>query len=147
MQSIRIRLEDLAAELGVEFEGDPGLELSGVAPLDDARPSELSFVRSPSWALRVAASRAGAVVAPPELDVAGRPALRAKDPARVFYRAARLLVPEPEIAPGVHPSAFVADDAEIHAEAAIGPRCVIGSRASIGPRSVLHPGVVVEDTC
>jgi UDP-3-O-[3-hydroxymyristoyl] glucosamine N-acyltransferase len=147
VQPNRIRLKDLAARLGLEFEGDPDLELDGVAAVDEAGPSELTFVRSESWASRLAASRAAAVVAPPELDVGDRPVLRAEDPARAFYRAARLLVPEPEIPPGVHASAFVADDAEVDPSAAIGPRCVIGRRVSIGPRTVLHPGVVVEDRC
>ena len=41
-----MQLGKLAAELGLQLEGDPTLELHGVAPLETAGPGELSFVRS-----------------------------------------------------------------------------------------------------
>ena len=41
-----LRLAELADALGLEFEGDPNLELSALASLDDATPADLSFVSS-----------------------------------------------------------------------------------------------------
>ena len=41
-----IRLQDLAAALGREFDGDPDLEIRGVAPLEGAGPGDLTFARS-----------------------------------------------------------------------------------------------------
>jgi UDP-3-O-[3-hydroxymyristoyl] glucosamine N-acyltransferase len=138
-----LRLSELAAALGLAAEGDPKVLLAGVAPLESAGPSDLSFVRSPAFAERLSASRAGAVVALRGIDVGSRPALRSDDPSRDFYRAARLLVPESAPAPGVHPSAIVDATARIHASASIGPACCVGPGASVGARSVLHAGVVL----
>ncbi|HKA13618.1 MAG TPA: UDP-3-O-(3-hydroxymyristoyl)glucosamine N-acyltransferase [Myxococcota bacterium] len=146
MSSTRVRLGDLASQLGLVLEGDPDLEISGVASIDVATADDLVFVRAASFASLLEASPARAVVAPVGLPVGGRSALRSDDPSRDFYRAARILVPEPTAAPGIHPSAVVADDAKVDPTASIGALCAVGARAEIGPRTVLHPGVVLYDS-
>ena len=125
------------------MEGDAEVVLTGVAPLESAGPSELSFIRSPAFAEQLARSRAGALVALHGIPVAGRPALRSADPSADFYRAARLLVPEPAPPPGRHASAVVAPDAQVHPSASIASGCSIGAGAQVGARSVLHANVVL----
>jgi UDP-3-O-[3-hydroxymyristoyl] glucosamine N-acyltransferase len=141
----RIRLKDLAAQLGLEVEGDADVVLAGVASLDDAGPEDLSFVRSERLAEKLATTRAGALVALPGLDLFGRPALRSPDPSRDFYRAARVLVPEPRFEASVDPSACIADSAQLHPSAHVAARCVIGRGVIVGARAVLRPGVVLEE--
>ncbi len=145
MASAGVRLGDLASQLGLLLEGDPDLLISGVASIDDATADDLVFVRAPSFASRLDASPARAVVAPIGLAVGSRSALRSDDPSRDFYRAAAILVPEPAVAPGVHRAAVVSDDARVDPTASIGAGCFVGARAEIGPRTVLHPGVVLYD--
>jgi UDP-3-O-[3-hydroxymyristoyl] glucosamine N-acyltransferase len=145
VSSARVRLGDLASQLGLPLEGDPELAVTGVASLDAASPDDLVFVRAASFAAKLAASPARAVVAPEGFDVGARSALRSADPSRDFYRAARILVPEPAVAPGIHPSAIVGSGAVIDASAAIGAGCVVGANAEVGARTVLHPGVVLYD--
>ena len=60
-----LRLKELAAHLGREVEGDGDFAIEGVAALEDAGSGDLSFVRSERYAKPLAASRAGAVIAPP----------------------------------------------------------------------------------
>jgi UDP-3-O-[3-hydroxymyristoyl] glucosamine N-acyltransferase len=145
VSSARVRLGDLASQLGVVLEGNPDQEVTGVASLDAASADDLVFVRAASFASRLDASPARAVVAPVGLEVGGRSALRSDDPSRDFYRAARILVPEPTAPPGIHPTAVVAPDAVVDPSASIGATCVVGPRAEVGPRTVLHPGVVLYD--
>ena len=127
------------------LEGDPDLVVSGVSGIEDADAEDLVYVRTASFARRLGDSPARAVVAPAGIDVGARTALRSEDPGRDFYRAARVFVPEPAVAPGVHPSALVAEEARIDASAHVAAGCVIGSGVSVGPRSVLHAGVVLYD--
>ncbi len=138
-----VRLADLAKALGLEAEGDAEVVLRGVAPIAEAEPGDLTFLRSAAFVKDWASSRASAVVTLPDLDVGGRPALRSDDPSRDFYRAAAILVPEPRPRPGVHPTAVVHPEAEVDASAAVGPQCSIGAGARIGARSLLHDGVMV----
>jgi UDP-3-O-[3-hydroxymyristoyl] glucosamine N-acyltransferase len=138
-----IRLRELAAELGRPFEGDGELVVRGVAALERAGPEDLVHARSERYAAALRASRAGAVIAPPGLDTGALAAIRSPNPGLDFARAARRLAPPPPVAPGVHPSALVATDAQVDAGASVGPGCVVGARARIGSGSVLHARVVL----
>lgn len=138
-----IPLGELAAALGREVEGDARFTVRGVASLAAAGPDDLSFARSAGYAGALAASGAGAVIAPPGLDVGGRAALRSPRPDLDFARAVTLLFEREGPAPGVDPSAVVAPDARVDPSAHVGPLVVVGARARVGPRSVLHPRVVL----
>jgi UDP-3-O-[3-hydroxymyristoyl] glucosamine N-acyltransferase len=138
------RLDELAERLGGRaVEGDAALVVRGVASLGEGGPEELGFLRSARHAGELAASRIGAVIAPPGVDVGGRPAIRSAAPNLDIARAARLLAPEERPAPGVHPRAVVDPAAHVHAEASIGPCAVVGARSRIGARSVVHANATV----
>jgi UDP-3-O-[3-hydroxymyristoyl] glucosamine N-acyltransferase len=139
-----VRLGELAERLGGRaVEGDRGLELRGVGSLEDGGPADVGFVRSARHAAALAASRIGAVIAPPDVATGGRPTIRSLAPNLDIARAARILAPEPRPAPGVHPRAVVDPAAQVDASASVGPCAVVGARARIGARSVLHPNVTV----
>lgn len=138
-----MRLGDLAATLGLALEGDPDLDISGLASLVDAGPGELAFVTGPRYRRDFEASRAGAVLAPPDFDVKGRPCLRSRAPYVDFARAIDALTPAAPAEPGVHAAAVVAPDAELGPEVAVGACAVIGAGARIGARTRIHPHVTV----
>jgi UDP-3-O-[3-hydroxymyristoyl] glucosamine N-acyltransferase len=140
-----VLLGELARVLGLALDGDPDLDLRGVASVDDATAETLCFVHDVSHVSRLHASAARAVVAPLSLDVGGRSALRSADPRADFSRAAKLLAPAPRRSAGVHPSAHVARTATIDATVSVGPLCSLGEGAVVGPGSVLHAGVVLDD--
>jgi UDP-3-O-[3-hydroxymyristoyl] glucosamine N-acyltransferase len=141
-----MRLGELAERLGGRsVEGDAATEVRGVASLEEGGPGELGFLRSERHLGELAASRIGAVIAPPGVDVGGRPVIRSPSPNLDIARAARLLSPAVRPPPGVHPRAVVDPSAEIHPEASVGPCAVVGARSRIGARSVLHAHVSVYE--
>jgi UDP-3-O-[3-hydroxymyristoyl] glucosamine N-acyltransferase len=139
-----MRLGELAERLGGRpVEGDAGFVVRGVAALDEGGPAELGFLRSARFAGALAASRIGAVIAPPGVDVGGRPAIRSASPNLDIARAAQLLAKQESPAPGIHPRAAVDPSAEVHPEASIGACAVVGARSRIGAGTVLHAGATV----
>jgi UDP-3-O-[3-hydroxymyristoyl] glucosamine N-acyltransferase len=141
-----LELGELAEKLGGRpVEGDPHFRVDGVATLEQGGARALGFVRGEGFAAALARSSIGAVVAPPDVPVGGRPAIRSPLPSLDFARATALLVPEPRPAPGVHPSAWVAATARIHPSASVGPRCVVAERSEIGARSILTASVTVQE--
>ena len=48
-----MKLGDLASEIGCDLEGDPGVEISGLAPIDDAGPTEITFVANEQKAYKI----------------------------------------------------------------------------------------------
>jgi len=101
-----------SAARGVAAEVD--LLLEGVAPLQTARPNEVSFLDNRRYASALDQTLAGAVIVHP--DMAARvpstaAAIVTSEPYAAWARVAALFYPVPPPSPGIHPSAFVADGA------------------------------------
>jgi UDP-3-O-[3-hydroxymyristoyl] glucosamine N-acyltransferase len=122
------------------------LLLTGLAALETAGPSEISFVGHRRHAAALAETRAGAVLVPEDLRAsvpAGSVALVTANPAAGWARVAALFHPVPAVSPGIHPTAVVAATAIVDATAQIGPHVVIDAGAEIGPRCSIEPGVAI----
>src|SRR5665213_4000219 len=120
--------------------------LTGLAALETAGPSEISFVGHRRHATALTQTRAGAVLVRPDMQAnvpAGSVALVTADPAACWGRVAALFHPAPAVSPGIHPTAVVADAAIVDASAEIGPHAVIEANAEIGPRCRIGPGAVI----
>jgi UDP-3-O-[3-hydroxymyristoyl] glucosamine N-acyltransferase len=127
-----LRVGELAAFLRAEYEGDGELEISGAAPVESARSSDLSFASGAALA-RVDASQAGCLIVPPDFsNVSGRSIIRAEQPRGAFAAALQLIYPPEPLRAGVHPSASIAASASVDTTCEIGPYVTIGDRASIG---------------
>ena len=140
-----MRLREIAAALGCEVVGDGELEITGLAPIEQAGPAELTFLANPKYAPKVKHTRAGAIlIAEPvrDLPIAS---LVSSNPYLDFARALEMFYRPPRPAPGLHPLASVAPTAEIGEGASVGAFAVVGERVRIGRNAVLHPHVVVYE--
>ena len=139
-----MKLGSIAKALGCRLEGDPDLEITGVAGLEDASPTELTFLSNPRYASLVAKTRAAALLAEAALEVPGLAVLISSDPYLDFARALELFHPVSRREPGIHPTAVVADSARLGPGASVAPYVVIEDDTEIGANAVLHPHVVIE---
>jgi UDP-3-O-[3-hydroxymyristoyl] glucosamine N-acyltransferase len=124
------------------------LMLTGVAPLQTAQPSEVSFLDNRKYTAALADTRAGAVIVHPDMTARVPPttsAIVAPEPYVAWARVAALFHPLPPALPGVHPSAVLASDAAVDASAEIGPLTVIGAGARIGPRCCIGAGAIIGE--
>ena len=152
-ESRSLRLGELSRELGAVLDGDPQLEIRGVAALDEATPEQIAALYRAGEVEAALASRAGALIVSEALSssLEGRSVLIAKSPKAAMARAMECLNPRVPVVGGVHetavvdPSAEVAESACIGALSVISARCRIGEGASIGPGCVLLEDVDVAD--
>jgi UDP-3-O-[3-hydroxymyristoyl] glucosamine N-acyltransferase len=154
---------EIAALTGALPRGDIGeRRISGIAPLDRAGPTELTFMQNQKYAAAFAATRAGiclitekfAANAPGHVAILVTPA-----PYRAFVTVAQKLYPgamRPSslfeasgIAAGalVHATARLESGVVIDPAAVIGPRAEVGSGTVIGPTAVIGPGVRIGRDC
>jgi UDP-3-O-[3-hydroxymyristoyl] glucosamine N-acyltransferase len=140
-------LGELARLVGGDLEGDSSLEIRGFASLESAGPGDLSFVAADRYLTAARQSAAAALIAAPGLDLGGRPAIRVAQPYAAIAAVLSVFFPQPVIAPGVHPTAYVADSARISASATVGAFTVVGERSVVDDRAVLHPHVFVGPDC
>jgi UDP-3-O-[3-hydroxymyristoyl] glucosamine N-acyltransferase len=138
-----MKLGELATRLGAELSGDPELEVTGVKGIEEAGPSEITFVANPRYAGLARKTRAAAVLVEPGFGEITAATLRVKNPYLAFSRALGLFYQPPQYPPGIHPTAVVHPTAEIGEGAHIGAYVVIGPDVRLGPHATLLPHVVL----
>lgn len=137
------------AKLGAGADGSR--RISGVAPLDLATPSDLTFIDSPRYLPLLAATRAGACLAPAR-HVGSVPqgvvALESARPYEAYVAVLRLmfpaaLAPLPVFGGGLSPAAHIHAEARLEEGATVEPGAVVGAGAEIGRGTIIGPGAVV----
>ena len=142
-------VQEIAAAVGGTTTG-LDRQISGLAPLNAAGATDVSFINSKRYLASLSASEAGAVIVAkalaPEVPAA-IDAIICADPDAAWAKASALFHPKRLIAPGVHATANVAADAMIDPSAEIGAFACVESGAMIGPDcrigaySFIGPGV------
>ncbi|WP_060515198.1 UDP-3-O-(3-hydroxymyristoyl)glucosamine N-acyltransferase [Pseudomonas sp. NBRC 111132] len=130
--SVTMTLGQLAEALGATLKGPEALQITGLATLQEAGPGQLSFLANPQYRKYLDNCQAGAVLlkAADAESFAGN-ALIVADPYQAYARISHLFDPKPKAVAGIHPSAVVAEDAQVDASASVGPFAVIESGARI----------------
>ena len=126
-------LDELAQLLQLSYQGDGQVELKRVATLTAAQADEISFLANPNYTKFLSSTQAGAVILSSSMaDQYAGNALLADDPYVTFAKVATMFA-DAELAPlEQHPSAVVADTAELTGPVGIGPLAVIGAGSRIG---------------
>ncbi|HEX4230440.1 MAG TPA: UDP-3-O-(3-hydroxymyristoyl)glucosamine N-acyltransferase [Bryobacteraceae bacterium] len=141
------KLSEIAARLGCQLDGDPGLEIAGLSTLEKAGPNELTFLANQKYAPKVKTTRAAAVLAQEALSNTHAATLISANPYYDFARALEFFYQPPNPPPGIHPLAFIDPSARIGPDPSIGPFAVVGANTIIGASCVLHPHAVVYPGC
>jgi UDP-3-O-[3-hydroxymyristoyl] glucosamine N-acyltransferase len=140
-----MKIADIATALNCELRGDASMEISGVAGMEHAGPSQLTFLSNPKYAHKVKGTRAGAVLVSQPIEGLQTAQLISKNPDLDMARAAELFYQAPRPKTGVHPTASIAATAKIGENASIGAFVAIGENVVIGRNAVIHPHVVIYD--
>lgn len=168
---VALNLSELARLVdGDIVRGGLDLLVDGIASLDEAGPSELSFLGNEKYRAQYLATRAGVVIVPRGVSEgpAGSALIAADNPSFAFGLAVKHFVAAVarRFTPGIHPRAVVDDSVRfdpakvrIHAGAVvmagaeigdgteIGPNTVVGEHARIGRDCLLHANVSVRERC
>ncbi len=132
-----MKLGEIARKLNCTLEGPPDLEITAVAGIEEAGPTELTFLSNPKYRRKLQTTNAAAVILSPEDPDPGRPVLRSANPYLDFARALELFYPPARPEPGIHPTAVIAPDAKLGRNPY---RCT-----KIGHRFWAHSHVVVRE--
>jgi UDP-3-O-[3-hydroxymyristoyl] glucosamine N-acyltransferase len=150
---VQLRLGSIVETLGGELHGDGHRVIDGLAPLESATASQLTFATGAKYRRQLAASQAACVVVGPELReeaLARGDAIVVDSPYLYFARLTQLWkrhAASARPAPAIHPSAVVDADAVIDPTARVGALCVVERGARIGAGTILKPRVFVGEDC
>ncbi|MGE5609940.1 MAG: UDP-3-O-(3-hydroxymyristoyl)glucosamine N-acyltransferase [Bacillota bacterium] len=123
--------------------------ITGMATLEEATESDLSFIGSDVYLPQFAKTRAAAVIVQKrvKLPANNRRPVFVVDNADLAVATIleRLAPPVPRPPLGIDPSAHVAPSARLGERVAVGINVVIGQNTTIGHDTILHPGVFIGD--
>lgn len=129
-----ISLSKIAEVVNGQCIGDSDIVVDGIAGLDNAKASELSFLCSPNYYQYLPTTRAAAVLLTKEhADSCPVASIVVSNPYAAYAKISAFFDPRPLDKPGIHKSSFVDESVKI------------GNNVSIGPNSTIYPGVVLED--
>lgn len=140
-----MKLRELAAALGCTVSGDGELDITGVRGMEQAGPSELTFLANPKYAHKVKDTRAGAILVTAPVTGQAITSVVSANPYHDFARALAMFYQPPRPAPGIHPQASIAASAIIGEGASVGPFAVVGEHVRLGKNAILHPHVVIYE--
>ena len=141
---MELSVEQIAQLVGGTVHGDPALRISGVNSLGDAQQGDLTFARSQQYFPMLRESSASAALVPEQAPDIDMTTISVGQPDFAFLMVAKQFASDPaHPAPGVHPLAYVAPEATLGDNVALGPHVCVESGASIGDNAVLYPGVYV----
>lgn len=147
-----MKLGEIAERLGAHLDGDADRDIRAVAGLEQAGPSDLTFLSNPKYTSLARTTAAGAILVDPGFPALPHTAtLRIRNPYRAFAQAIPLFYTAPRYAPGIHATAVVDPSAHIGQNAHLGAYVVIGAGVRLGrdavvlPHTVIYEGAVIGD--
>lgn len=140
-----MRLGEIAQKLNCQLQGPEDIEITAVAGLEEAGPSELTFLSNPKYRRKLQTTRAAAIILSPQEPDPGRPTLRSANPYLDFARVLEMFYSPVRDEPGIHSTAVIAPDAKIGRSPAIGPYVVIGARVEIGDDCVIKGHAMIYE--
>lgn len=135
----------VAAAVGGRVHGNASTLLTGVASLDAAGPSDLSWVSDENRAQAGASSRAGALVVSSPVMASGKPAVVVPVPQLALAKWLDLRHPPVHPRPGKARGAFVDRTAKLAKGVSVAAGATVSARARIGARTVICAGVFVGE--
>jgi UDP-3-O-[3-hydroxymyristoyl] glucosamine N-acyltransferase len=135
-------LGEIATHLQAELVGDAGLWVSGIASLDAASATSISFLSNPRYQSQLVSTQAACViVGPAQKDLASSrgAAMVCADPYLGFAMLTQWWVQKTRVptSPGIHCSAVVHASAKVAESASVAAFVVIEAGAVIGPNAVI----------
>ncbi|MDF7823856.1 UDP-3-O-(3-hydroxymyristoyl)glucosamine N-acyltransferase [Pontiellaceae bacterium B12227] len=140
-----MKLSEIAEHVGGTIDGSGEIEIVSVAGLKEASEGDISFLANPKYAGQVLETAAAAVIVPNDWDRPVKCALiRSDNSDQAFAMVADLFyesVPAP--VGGVHPSAVIAESAQLADGVSIGANVVIEEGVVVGANTVIQANCVI----
>ncbi len=138
-------LAQLAEILDAELIGNADFPVNGLATLGTAQPYQVSFLANMKYASQLDTCQAGAVILHPDQAAKfGGNKLLMANPYLGYAKLSALFAPRTSFA-GVHPTAVVAQSAQLAADVVLGPGVVIGEHVRLDEGVQIGPNCSVGD--
>ncbi|HBH62835.1 MAG TPA: UDP-3-O-(3-hydroxymyristoyl)glucosamine N-acyltransferase [Nitrospiraceae bacterium] len=155
-----MKLRELAALIGGRIAGDPEVEITGVAGIENAKEGDITFLHNNNYIPEVSAS---ALIVKEEIDGLTLSLLVADNPQLTFARALEVFYVKPYRPSGiseravigsnvkmgddvsVHPNAYISNDVELGSRVTLSSGVFLGEGVTVGDDSFIYPNVTIRE--
>lgn len=150
MPNPSFKLSEIAEKLGVRLalkNPEDDIVITGINTLEEAGPTELSFLANPKYVSQLSTTKAGAVIVRPEHENDVERALVTDNPYPMFAQALTLFVKPQGSFTGISHMACIHPEAVLGEDCTVYPFCYIGPRTVLGKGCVIFPGCYIGEDC
>lgn len=125
------------------------LNITSVAPVDQAQSGALSYIEGEKFAPQIATTAASALILPLNFTLQAKATEReiawiaTRDPRLLFAQAIALFYQPFRPAAGIHATAVIDPSVQLGQNVSVGAHAVIQAHATIGNEVCIHPNVVI----
>jgi UDP-3-O-[3-hydroxymyristoyl] glucosamine N-acyltransferase len=139
------RVSELSEHVGGTVHGDCDVVIRRVNSLDAAGEGDIAYVEDEKFFEAAARSNASCVIVPENAALELTCQIKVRKPKLAFALIAEILHPPKPREPDAHPSAVIADTADVALTAYVGPHVTIGDRTTVGVGTQILSGVTICD--
>ena len=158
------KLKEIAEYVLGELVGDPSVEISGVAGIEEAQVGDLTFLANPKYKAFLETTSASCVIVGKEIEKAKVPLIRHPNPYFAFSRVMELFFETTKEYPKtIHPTAVLGKGVKLGEEVHLGPYVVVeddvcleqnvtvlagsfvGSKSMVEENSLIYPRVTIRE--
>ncbi len=141
-----ITLAELSEILTADFRGDGNCVINGLAPIQNAKPGDITFLSNKHYRKYLSTTKAAAVIlAPADAAECQANCLILDNPYAGYARVAQLFEYKPKVVLGIHPSAIIGEHCQIDPSASIAANCVISDQVKIGADVIIGANTVIGE--
>lgn len=142
---MKMTVQELAGVVSGRVVGDAGKQIERIADLDNADQGEIAYVENEKLFAAAAESKASCLIVKDGLaeKFPDRTLIEVSNPKLAFSLIGAVLHPAVRREPTIHPTAVVAENADIALTAYVGPNVYVGEHTRVGTYTRLEAGVVL----
>ncbi|MFQ6002888.1 MAG: UDP-3-O-(3-hydroxymyristoyl)glucosamine N-acyltransferase [Candidatus Zixiibacteriota bacterium] len=142
------KLGEIASYLQGELVGDPSVEITGVAGIEQAKPGDLTFLANPKYKPFLEKTSAACVIVGKEIEAAKVPLIRHPNPYFAFSKAMELFFQTKREYPRtIHPTVVLGKGIKLGKGIHLGPYVVIEDNVELRENSTVLAGSIIEAGC
>lgn len=158
------KLGEIASYLQGELVGNPSIEITGIAGIEEARAGDLTFLANPKYKAFLKKTQASGVIVGKEVEKAKVPLIRHQNPYFAFSQAMELFFEtKKEYPQTIHPTAVLGKEVKLAKKIHLGPYVVIennvelnesvtvlagsfiGANSIVGENCLIYPHVAIRE--
>jgi UDP-3-O-[3-hydroxymyristoyl] glucosamine N-acyltransferase len=158
------KLGEIASYLQGELVGDPSIEITGLAGIEEAKTGDLTFLANPKYKGFLETTSASCVIVGKEIEGVKVPLIRHSNPYFAFSKAMKfffetkkehpktihptaVLGKEVKLGKGIHlgPYVVIEDNVEVKEDVTVLAGSFIGTNSMVGENCLIYPHVTIRE--